>query len=199
MIRALRVALLCGALPLLVGVSIFVLWLLTRWDGLVMAGFITLYAGVVVFVVGAGALGRFCWLGFRGTEWPRRRLWLATLGGAALLLSNFAAAGGVIAAVVAVETRYTLTVRNSAAQPLTGVRVSGGGCDVDLGEIPPGAVVRRSLWIKQNGVLEFRAMSGVQVHTQTISDYVTDGMGGRATVTFQPDATIAVDVSNVRD
>ncbi len=38
MIRAYRIALICGAVPLLLGVSIFTLWLITRWHWLPWAG-----------------------------------------------------------------------------------------------------------------------------------------------------------------
>ena len=71
--RVYRVALICGAAPLLIGVSIFILWLITRWDWLMMAGIFTLYGGVAIFVVGVLALARFCWLAFRTPGFPRRR------------------------------------------------------------------------------------------------------------------------------
>ena len=58
--RAYRVALICGAIPFLVGVSIFMLWLIMRWGGLMMAGIYTLYGGVAIFLVGVLALARFC-------------------------------------------------------------------------------------------------------------------------------------------
>src|SRR5437773_2930664 len=108
--RAYRVAVICGALPLVVGVSIFLLWLITGWDWLMMAGIFTLYGGVAIFVIGAVALARFCWLACRTPEQPRRRLWPSTLGCATLLLSNFAVAGGFTATVIVIETRYTVIV-----------------------------------------------------------------------------------------
>jgi hypothetical protein len=190
--RAFRVALFCGALPLLVGISIFLLWLITRWDWLMMAGIFTLYGGVAIFFVGAIALARFCWLAFRTPELPRRRLWLSILGCAALLLSNFAVAGGITASVIAIETRYTVVVHNTSQQPLSGVRVFGGGCEADFGTIPPDSIVRRSFWIQHDGVLEFRAVRGTTTHTKTIDSYVTNSMGGHTTVTINPEGTISV-------
>jgi hypothetical protein len=63
--RAYRVALICGAIPLLVGISMLMLWLITRWDGLMMAGIYSPYCGVTIFLVGVLALARFCWLAVR--------------------------------------------------------------------------------------------------------------------------------------
>jgi len=190
--RAYRVALICGALPLLVGVSIFLLWLITRWDWLMMAGIFTLYGGVAVFFIGSIALARFCWLAFRMPELPRRRLWLSTLGCGTLLLSNFAVAGGITASVIAIETHYTVIVHNTSQQPLSGVRVFGGGCEADFGTIPSGGVVRRSFWIQHDGELEFRAVSGATTYSKIIDGYVTNSMGDHTTVTINPDGTISV-------
>jgi hypothetical protein len=189
---AYRVALICGALPLLTGVSIFLLWLVTRWEWLMFAGVFTLYGGLAVFCIGALALARFCWLAFRTPEQPRRRLWLSTLGCAALLLSNFPVAVGIVSSVLQIETRYTVTVRNGSPQPLSGVRVFGGGCEADFGTIPPGGSVRRSFWIQHDDQLEFRALSGATMHAETIDGYVTNSLGGNTTVVLNPDATVSV-------
>ena len=190
--RAYRLALVCGAFPLLIGVSIFVLWLITRWDWLMMAGICTLYGGVAIFLVGVLAIARFCWLAFRTPNLPRRRLWLSTLACAGLLLLNFPVAGGITAAAIAIETRYTVVVHNGSQQPLDGVRVFGGGCDESLGSIPPGGIARQSFWIQHDGELKFRALSGTTIHAKTIDGYVTNGMGGHTTVTINPDGTISV-------
>ncbi|SIO67317.1 hypothetical protein SAMN05444166_8332 [Singulisphaera sp. GP187] len=38
-----KISLICGATPLFVGIAIFLLWLITRWDWLMAAGLLTLY------------------------------------------------------------------------------------------------------------------------------------------------------------
>ncbi|MEP6671006.1 MAG: hypothetical protein ABJF10_17735 [Chthoniobacter sp.] len=190
--KAYRVALLCGAIPLVVGVSIFLLWLLTRWGWLMTAGIFTLYGGVAFFLVGVVALGRFCWLALRTPGLPRRPLWLSTVGCAALLLSNFPVAGGIAATAIRIETRYTVTVHNTSPQPLSGVRVFGGGCEADFGAFAPGGVVRRSFWIEREGELKFQAGSGAATQATTIDGYVIPSVGGHVTVTIKPDGTISV-------
>lgn len=190
--RAYRVALICGASPLLVGVSVFLLWLVTRWDWLMAAGMLTLYGGVAIFLVGALALARFCWLAFRSPDPRGRRPWLSALACAGLLLVNVPVAGGIVAAAIAIETRYTVVVHNTSPQPLESVRVFGGGCDESLGSIPPGGFARRSFWIQRDGELRFRALRGAVIHTKTIDGYVTNNMGGHTTVTVHPDGTVSV-------
>jgi hypothetical protein len=190
--RAYRGALICGIAPLIVGISIFLLWVITRWEGLKMAGYITLWGGLFFFVLGIIDLARFCRFALRTPELPRWRLWLSTLGCSALLLSNFVVAGGIIMGVDAIETRYTVIVHNTSQQPLHAVRVFGGGCEADSGTIPAGGVARRSFWIQHNGVLEFRAASGSTTYAQIIDRSVYPGTGGNTTVTINPDGTISV-------
>jgi hypothetical protein len=187
-----RIALISGTLPLLVGVSIFTVWIFTRWDWLIGAGILTLYGGVVIFCVGAVALARFSWLAFGIPELPRRRLWIATVACAALLLSNFVVAGCIIPTVMLIEARYTVIIHNASEQPLSGVRVFGGGCEIEYGTIPPDGVARRSFWIQHDGELQFRARSGSMTYIHTIDGYVTNNMGGKVTITVNADNTISV-------
>jgi hypothetical protein len=193
--RSYRVALICGACPLLIGISIFMLWLITRWDWLMLAGILTLYGGAAILLVGVLALARYGWLVFRTPAVPRRRRWLSTLVCAGLLLLNVPVAGGIAVAAIAIETRYTVVVHNASRQPLEDVRVFGGGCDESLGNIPPGSTVRQSCWIQHDGELEFRALSDTVSHEKIINGYVTNGMGGHTTITINSDG--AISVSNI--
>ncbi len=190
--RAYWVALICGACPLLIGVSIFVLWLITRRDWLMMAGIYTLYGGVAIFSIGVLTLARFSWLAFRTPSLPRRRLWLSTLACAGLLLLNFPVAAAITSAAITIATRYTVIVHNVLQQPLKNVRVFGGGSDEFLGSIPPGGTVRQSFSIQHDGELKFHALRGTISFTKTIDGYVTSGIGGHTTVTINPDGTISV-------
>jgi hypothetical protein len=189
--RAYLVATICGAAPLVLGTAIFIAWLVTRRDWLTIAGFALLYCGLVVFAAGVIALARFCWVALRTPGIPRRAVWLSTFGCAALLLANFPVAGGIIWAANTIATRYTVVVHNASSQRLDGVRVFGGGCDASYGSIPPGGTARRSFWIRQGGVLDFRASSGNNALGGTIDDYLTR-YGGHRTVTVQADQTISI-------
>jgi hypothetical protein len=103
--RSYRAAILCGAVPLLTGISIFLLWLATRWEWLMVAGLLTLYGGVFFFVTGVMALANYCWIALRMPELPKRRVWRLTLACTLLLFSNFAVAGGIIKIVVSLAGR----------------------------------------------------------------------------------------------
>lgn len=50
----------------------------------------------------------------------------------------------------------------------------------------------RTFWIKHDGTLELRADSAQTTHTKAIAGYVTNNMGGRATVIVNRDGSISV-------
>jgi hypothetical protein len=128
----------------------------------------------------------------RVPDFSRRRRRFATFGCAGLLLLNIPAAGGIITAVMAIETLYTVVVRNTTQNSVDNVRVFGGGCDVSFGSIPPQRAARRSFWIQHDGQLEFRAEAGSATYAITIDDYVTQNEGGQKTVTINSDATTSI-------
>lgn len=190
--RAFRIALFCGAAPLLLGISIFLLWVLTRWNGLMLAGFLTLFVGAFLFLVGVAALALSWRQAQRREDVSRRRVWLSTIGGAGLLLSNFAVVGGISVAAIAIHTSYTVKIRNTSQQAINEVRISGGGCDISFGSIPPGGSVQKRFRIQQDGELAFSAVRGQARLNSIIDDYVTGNMGGDTTVTIKPDGSISI-------
>ena len=56
----LRVALFCGICPLLLGVSIFLLWLATGWQWLMLAGIATIFCGTILVALGICSLAAYC-------------------------------------------------------------------------------------------------------------------------------------------
>ena len=92
MTRSLHLAWLCGATPLLFGVSIFAVWMLTYWVWLMEAGLFTLYAGLVLFAVGCIVV-RYCCLALCDPTISRWRLLGTASACAGLLLAYFPAAG----------------------------------------------------------------------------------------------------------
>ncbi len=193
--QAYRNAVICGAVPLIVGVSVFLLWLVTRWDQLMTAGVATLYAGAFMLLIGVLELARYGWLGLKTPEFPRRKLWRSTLGVAALLMANPPVAAGVAFAAISVDTRYTVVVHNNTLQPLINARVFGGNCDETLSTIAPGDKARHSFRIECEGELKFSAAGGATIYTGTIDGYVTNNLGGYTVVTVNADGTLTVEGS----
>jgi hypothetical protein len=190
--RAYRIALFCGATPLIVGSSIFVLWFFARWEWLKLAGAGTLVAGALSGLAGVALLS---WSYAQAREQPElthAQAILATLRGLALLFVNFPAAAGILYAVEVIETAYAVEVQNQSAQPLDSVRVYGGGCDISFGVIPPHGAARRTFWIKGDGTLAVQVKRASDSAEAIVEGYVTNGLGGRSVVIVSPSLSVSV-------
>lgn len=190
--RAYRYALVAGATPLVTGTAIFLLWLVTRWEGLMHAGVFTVIAGLVAFACGSMALVVYGWLAYRDPMVSRRRFWLSTLGCAALLLFNFPAALGVTTAFLAIDGECLVIVRNDSDQPLDDVRIVGGDCNQSFGSIPPQGAAECSMSFKRHGELKLHAIRGSTVIESTIDAYITSRLGGHTEITVHSDGSISI-------
>jgi hypothetical protein len=196
--RAYRIALLCGLTPLVLGVTVFALWLRTRSDALMIVGAFVLWGGVALFAVGAIALLVALRAASRDPSVSARRLRWSAIACAALLLVNFPAATVIIREVAAITATYTLEVRNESAIALENVSLHGGGCHVEWTDIGPGEQRNSTIRFDRDGTLEFDARHGATAISATVEGYVTAGMGGHASVRVRSDGTVSMAHEPVR-
>ena len=192
MARSYTLALVCGAVPLGVGTSVFVIWLATRAPGLVIAGLMTIYAGLACFGIGILALARFRAKARSSSQPPaeiRRRTRLALI----LLLANFPVAAVLASSAHAIETRYEVSLKNRASVTLSDIRLRGGGVERSLGDLEPGGVAAVGFWIQHDGELRLEGRLGARRVEGVIDGYVTGSVGARTKVTVHPDASIEAD------
>ncbi len=193
----LRLAVLCGVLPLVAGIGIFVAWVITEASWLTMAGLLTINVGVYAVVVGLVLLIVYMSWAWQGGQIPRRRLVGQTLAVVALFAANFVAAGGAVMGAQVISSRYTVVVTNQSNAPLQSARIEGGGVAVEFGDIPPGATVSESFWIKHDGQLTLSGRHGSNDVHAVIADYVTNGQGDYLDVTVDPNGNIIAPESNL--
>jgi len=189
---SLKAALVLGAAPLVIGLAIFALWVLTRAEWLMGAGVVTIYGGIAVIVGAAVCLVTYVWRSWRSRSVARGRLVWQTIGVLALFLANFVAAGGAVFGAVMIEARYTVAVSNQSDVPLGSTRVEGGGVSIEFGTIAPGATIKRSFWIEHDGELILNGMHGSSKIEASVDGYVTNNMGGDKLVVVEAGGTINV-------
>jgi hypothetical protein len=190
--RLLKLAFLCGTLPLVTGTLIFLTWLITRWDWLMLAGLITIFLGLVWFVI--GSIGLSLLLRRQGQIAPperRRQNWLA-FSTACLLLINLPAAYYYTAWASAISTRYTLIVVNESGQHLESVMVSAPGVKREFGPIQPGGQVKRHLNFFGDGRMDFKARASTET-SGIIDGYAMGSMGGKKVLRLKPDGAYSID------
>jgi hypothetical protein len=171
-----------GAAPLVVGVSILILYWITRWDWLMGAGFYTLGGGAICFFGGVICLLIFWFQESRSKQRPpgevRKKVGLAAL----LLASNWPVAFVCVAVGVAAMTRVTVTVINEGDAPIESFVVTAPGFSQELGPVAPGKKAKCVVRATNEGALEFAAKSG-GVTTTASGAYVGDFSGGDYEVT----------------
>lgn len=177
-----RVAIFCGAAPLIAGVGTFLLWTITRWPFLMNLGIWILYGGGVLFVIGCVALLMHFALEAKALYSTRRAAWSRGLRALFLLLVNFPAAAVILSAAIFLESQYTVTIHNRTPHPLQQTRVEGGGVHVEIGTIPPGDSERRALRFMGDGNLRFTARYQGKTIERQVEGYVTSGLGGDAEI-----------------
>lgn len=187
----LQIALLCWAIPLVLGLSIFGCWLANEDPTWMLAGLGVIGLGCLLFVVGMIALV-YQWQRASRNTGPdiskRPILWTG-----ALLLSNFPVALGMTMAAITWAGRYQISIHNNSSQPLNDIRIFGGGCDIRLDSLPPGKSSSRTFWIASDGTLLLEANTPNKTIRVQADGYVTKGLGGKTRVTFLADQTVEVE------
>jgi hypothetical protein len=164
--RPLVVAIACGAIPLTMGVIIYLLWRLTWWDWLAAVGIANIGIGLVFVFIGSINL----LLSFVNPASRKRRGEVLT---AFLLIANFPAAALCVYSAQEVRTRYTVEVFNETNLPISSFVLIGPGVAIELGPIGPGEHAQRHLHFKGVGELGFAAKQRTEF-AGTIDGYVCD-------------------------
>ncbi len=186
----LRAAVVLGLIPLATGTSIFLLWLLTRWDWLMVAGILTVCGGVACVTAGLVCLIAYAVLARRRNRAGNVKWRVVAV--AFLLLVNFPVAGAVTWGTVYIETLYTVEVRNGTSSPVDRLAVSGGGVEVIFEDIPPGASRRRRFHVLHDGSLTYRFRHHGEERHGVVEGYVTNSMGGHRVLLIEPGGEVTV-------
>ena len=141
--RTLNFALLYGATPLVVGVAIYVCWRVTAWPWLMQAGAVTLFVGMIFFVLGLAA----CWKARsrlhevadveRGLSSGLIMLALV------LLLANWPVAFWLASDAIGNGQATEVAVQNNTATPLSDVSFSWASTKGDFGTIDAGSTASK--------------------------------------------------------
>ncbi len=181
--RLYRAAWLCGLLPLTVGIAIYLVWELTQWNPLLLAGLVTLYAGTVCV-----AVGLVCVLVDAVTQRRAGISWgpVARRGAkpAGVLLLNLPVGLVILALVLLSLTRFTVVLRNESSEVISRFELAAPGVEEVLEGLAPGTSASVAMHFDSQGELAYTAEVGGRVTEGIIEGYVSSNTGGRSTVTF---------------
>ncbi|MFO0388710.1 MAG: hypothetical protein ACK502_03195 [Alphaproteobacteria bacterium] len=187
--RYFKIAKHCALVPMVMGLTVFALWLVTRFDILMFAGVLVILLGVLLSFVGMVALFLAKIHAVRNNK-PYKR---ACLRHGLLLLINFPLALGIIACADYLLSRYVVNIVNHSPHNVEKLEFIDPAGNVDaIEKIPAGASIQTSHHfigessIEYNMVLDSAASSGMLI------GYVSGGMGGSASMVIEADGKVSV-------
>jgi hypothetical protein len=190
--RLIKIAIACGAIPLVAGTAIYFTWRVTRWESLMALGMLNIFVGLALFAVGAGCLLFQSMRDESSSGQQPIDAGLQNLLVACLLLVNFPAALVYGLSAMEVMSRYTLQISNDSGRPVERFSLSGPNLKVDLGEIPVGAMIENVVDFRGEGQLLFSAEIDGEVIDGIVDGYVSSGIGGDTKLRLLPDAKFEV-------
>lgn len=187
--RAYKISIVCGVTPLLVGTSVFVLWLITQWTILEEIGIFTIIGGIVLFSIGAIALVLHT-LGRNKTSEVRSSLCRENTRAAGILLLNFPVALLIVFLVSHIQSYYTIIVKNDSSYQIDNFVINSTGNIILVGIIPSRQSVKKKFKVGE-GRITFKASINGKVFEDTIEGYVS-GSGDKKVVTIRQDQSYSI-------
>ena len=175
----LRLALVCGLLPLVAGTAVFLAWIATDHAWLVGVGSLVATSGAILVLAGLAALT----LDMRRARSAGRRRWHArTVVVLALLLSNIAAFLLYAATALAMIDADLVTLTNSGATPIGPIEITDpSGQALGIGHLAAGETRQICTTFKGEGAVTMRVERNGNAETLILVGYTTELLGSRVT------------------
>jgi len=184
----LRLAFVCGLLPLVAGIGIFATWTVTRAPLLEFLALLDIALGSILAIVGLIATSMYAAraskAGVRG--WRSR-----VLAAGAIILGNFPAAIAAVAAASHMISAYAVAVDNGSPDALEHLAFESAQGHYPFGTIPAGSRVERIFRFEGEGAVTYSARHKGRPVAGTLDGYVS-GTGGAKTIRVQSDGRIEV-------
>jgi hypothetical protein len=182
-----KLSLASGLTPLIAGCIIFLSWLATRADWLMLAGVYNIMAGLALFVCGLGFLLVYGQKERKLTDrYPVKRT-LISLG---ILLFNFPVAALALYSAEYIISTSTAIVINNSPFEITDLVISEREQSYPFPPIAAGQEVIEYFHFKYEGSVNYKLSLNGSVKTGVMFGYVTGGMGESATMVISSNGAV---------
>lgn len=162
-------------IPLLLGITSFIGWLITGFDFFMYSGMITIYIGISAVLIGTFIL-IIIWMQKKGNKLFRKFLIIASNIPVALIIAYIS---------ITLLTVYNLKIQNNSDSIVTNCIIEGGGVYIEIKEIEEYEIIKKRLWIETDGSLKLYYTKDREDNEILIEGYVTSGLGGNKTIVIQ--------------
>ncbi len=168
----LLLAIICGSLPLVLGLSVFGTYHATRMDLLLTVGGAIIIAGLSMALLGAVSVVMFIRRA-RLSQLNLRQIHTRATCASVLLLSNFPVALFCILITAQGMSIERIDLTNDSPNPLRNVAINWPGGETTILELGPGQTTHLELLIQADGAVQFAADRAGQSCSGTLIGYVT--------------------------
>lgn len=181
-----------GLLPLVTGITIYLLMRFTSWFFLAVAGICVLWFGL--FMVPIGLFSIVFYMFGMGDSHGHSRLQrrLRTLLVAGVLLLNFPAAWFCVTSLLDEMARYTVTVFNNSNQDIQQITIDYPHQHLELGPLLRNAQRTVDFKIEGDGNISLSAWYGSSRVDLDVEGYITNGSSRARIVILKPSGLIEI-------
>ncbi len=183
-----KLAIACAGMPLIVGTSIYLLWRMTSWTSLELAGVWTIGIGICLFL--SGGLLLLLELVFSKSS---RTNWARKLAIGILLLANFPAALFFVDSALEVSnhTRYLIEVVNNTGHDITSFQLISDKGKKALGPIAVGSSAKTEIQVSKNDCLsQIVTSSKAEIKSIQSADSCFNDVGDGISIELLPNGVV---------
>jgi hypothetical protein len=184
-------SLICGVVPLLLGITIFLLWLVTRAHMLMTFGLLNIVAGLIFFALGLFALAKYV---LESRKNNLENYYVKAIIALLILTANFPTAIGIVGAVEYIESQWVVIIENKSNFDIDELYLHTGMEKLELGDIGKGSYFEKNYHFSHEGRVNYFFKHTKKEHEGI--GYTTSGMGGfvKLTIDSQNQLTIKEEI-----
>ena len=177
-------------MPLSTGILIFICWLVTRTHWLKMAGLVTLYIGLGVFVIGVICLVIYF---VQSRNNAALGYWKKSAVSLLILLSNFPVYSAIMGAAIYVVGTSTVIIENQSTISIKKVILSVQGNIFNIGSVLPNEKIKKNIHFQSEGAVHYSFTREKDKYEGVMFGYVTGGMGNTAIMVITESGKVRID------
>lgn len=180
-------AFVCGALPMILGTAVFVIWAVTRWEWWERAWMWLIGFAIICLLVGSVAIVRHLAQSQSGSASGAGSRRCAVFAGLLLFL-NIPAGVLLMMLLVSVLTRYTVDVVNDSDATVESLVLTGPGVEsLEIGPVAPQQRASKPLRFSGDGKLAYSGLYKGSIHTGILEASANPAAGGGKRLRIMPE------------
>jgi len=178
-----KTAIVLGRIPLILGSTIYLFWLLTHHHFLILAGALTIGLGLLTVTIGLISLAFYYYKANKNNVHNyRKKSYIALF----VLLLNFPIAILMIMHTSYKLSTYNITIDNQSKSTLKNIYFSEQGHTYKVKPVAPYSTGIYKLQFKSEGSVKYTFTQNDIEYTDILFGYITNGTHGKATITMTP-------------